>query len=162
MEIRETDLPGIGKKYSIRLREGRDLVLVIYNTGKREIYLMEEEEEASCVFSLTEEEAKELGFLVAGAVYQPIKAEKMELILKEVVMEWVKVESGSNLINKTIAELQIRRTTGVSVIAIDRKGKIIPSPDPYKERIELGDTLIVVGTRPQINHFLELCGRCST
>ncbi|RME12082.1 MAG: potassium transporter TrkA, partial [Aquificota bacterium] len=33
---------------------------------------------------------------------------------------------------------------------------------PYKERIELGDILIVVGTRPQINHLLELCGRCST
>ncbi len=161
MELRETDLPGIGKKYSISLREGRELVLVIYNTGKREIYLMEEEE-TSCVFDLTEEEARELGFLLAGALYQPIKADKMELILKEVVMEWVKVESGSNFINKTIAELQIRRTTGVSVIAIERKGKIIPSPDPYKERIELGDVLIVVGTRMQINHFLELCGRCST
>ncbi len=161
MELRETDLPGIGKKYSISLREGRELVLVIYNTGKREIYLMEEEE-TSCVFDLTEEEARELGFLLAGALYQPIKTDKMELILKEVVMEWVKVESGSNFINKTIAELQIRRTTGVSVIAIERKGKIIPSPDPYRERIELGDVLIVVGTRMQINHFLELCGRCST
>ncbi|MFN3870690.1 MAG: cation:proton antiporter regulatory subunit [Aquificaceae bacterium] len=161
MEIRETDLPGIGKKYSFRLREGRDLVLVIYHTGRREIYLMEEDE-PSCVFDLTEEEAKELGFLLAGALYQPIKTEKMELVLKEVVMEWVRVEVGSNFINKTIAELQIRRTTGVSVIAIDRKGSIIPSPDPYKEKIELGDILIVVGTRPQINHFLELCGRCST
>ncbi len=161
MDIKETDLPGIGKKYSISLREGRELVLVIYNTGKREIYLMEEEE-TSCVFDLTEEEAKELGFLLAGALYQPIKVDKMELILKEVVMEWVKIEVGSNFINKTIAELQIRRTTGVSVIAIDRRGKIIPSPDPYKERIELGDVLIVVGTRMQINHFLELCGRCST
>ena len=161
MEIREVDLPGIGKKYSIRLKEGRDLVLVIYNTGRREIYLMQDEE-TSCVFDLTEEEAKDLGFLLAGAVYQPIKAEKMELILKEVVMEWVKVEVGSNLANKTIAELQIRRVTGVSVIAIDRKGRIIPSPDPYKERIEVGDILIVVGTRQQINKFLELCGRCST
>ncbi len=160
MEIRETDLPGIGKKYSMRLKEGRDLVLVIYHTGKREIYLLEDEE-ALCVFDLTEEEAKELGFLLAGALYQPVKTEKMELILKEVVMEWVKIETGSNFINKTIAELQIRRTTGVSVIAIDRKGKIIPSPDPHKEKIELGDILIVVGTRPQINHFLELCGRCS-
>jgi TrkA domain protein len=143
------------------LREGRDLVLVIYNTGRREIYLMEDEE-TSCVFDLTEEEAKELGFLLAGAVYQPMKAEKMELILKEVVMEWVKVETGSNFIGKTIAELQIRRTTGVSVIAIDRKGRIIPSPDPYRERIEAGDILIVVGTRQQLNHLLELCGRCST
>ncbi len=161
MDIRETDLPGIGKKYSISLRDGRELVLVIYNTGKREIYLMEEEE-TLCVFDLTEEEAKELGFLLAGALYQPIKTDKMELILKEVVMEWVKIETGSNFINKTIAELQIRRTTGVSVIAIDRKGRIIPSPDPYREKIELGDILIVVGTRPQINHFMELCGRCST
>ncbi|MFN7065221.1 MAG: cation:proton antiporter regulatory subunit [Aquificaceae bacterium] len=161
MEIRETDLPGIGKKYSLRLRKGRDLVLVIYNTGKREIYLMEDEE-PSCVFDLTEEEAKELGFLLAGALYQPIRTEKMELVLKEVIMEWVRVETGSNFISKTIAELQIRRTTGVSVIAIDRKGEIIPSPDPYKERIELGDILIVVGTRSQINHFLQLCGRCST
>ncbi|MCX8076040.1 MAG: cation:proton antiporter regulatory subunit [Aquificaceae bacterium] len=161
MEIREVDLPGIGKKYSIRLKEGRDLVLVIYNTGRREIYLMQDEE-TSCVFDLTEEEAKDLGFLLAGVMYQPIKAEKMELILKEVVMEWVKVEVGSNLANKTIAELQIRRVTGVSVIAIDRKERIIPSPDPYKEKIEVGDILIVVGTRQQINKFLELCGRCST
>ncbi|MCS7263065.1 MAG: cation:proton antiporter regulatory subunit [Aquificaceae bacterium] len=161
MQIREADLPGIGKKYSMKLREGRELVLVIYNSGKREIYLMEEEE-AVCVFDLTEEEAKELGFLMAGALYQPVRAEKMELILKEVVMEWVKVEQGSNFVDKTIAELQIRRITGVSVIAIDRKGRIIPSPDPYKERIEAGDVLIVVGTRPQISHFLELCGRCST
>ncbi|MCS7170775.1 MAG: cation:proton antiporter regulatory subunit [Aquificaceae bacterium] len=161
MEIRETDLPGIGKKYSMGLKEGRELVLVIYNTGRREIYLMEDEE-AAYVFDLTEEEAKELGFLLAGAMYQPVKSEKMELILKEVVMEWVKVEVGSNFVNKTIADLQIRRTTGVSVIAIDRKGKIIPSPDPYKEKIELGDILIVVGTRQQISHFLELCGRCST
>lgn len=93
MDIRETDLPGIGKKYSMSLKEGRELVLVIYNTGKREIYIMEDEE-TSCIFDLTEEEAKELGFLLAGALYQPIKTDKMELILKEVVMEWVKIEPG--------------------------------------------------------------------
>ncbi|MEN3039879.1 MAG: TrkA C-terminal domain-containing protein, partial [Candidatus Kryptonium sp.] len=133
----------------------------IYNTGRREIYLMEDEE-AICVFDLTEEEARELGFLITGAVFQPVKSEKMEIILREVVMEWVKVEMGSNFSGKTIAELQIRRTTGASVIAIDRMGKIIPSPDPYKEKIEPGDILIVVGTRPQIKHLLELCGRCST
>lgn len=161
MQFRETELPGVGKKYSISLKEGKELVLIIYNTGRREIYIMEDEE-AVCLFELTEEEAKELGFLLAGAFYQPIKAEKMELVLKEVVMEWVKVEAGSNLVGKTIADMQIRSATGVSIIAIDRKGKIIPSPDPYKEKIEVGDTLIVVGTRQQINKFLELCGRCST
>ena len=161
MKIRETDLPGIGKKYGILLKSGKELVIIIHNTGRREIYLMEDEE-PSCFIELTDEESKELGFLIAGATYQPIATEKMEMILQQVVMEWVKVEHGSNFINKTIAELRIRSNTGVSIIAIERGGKVIPSPDPYKEKIQVGDTLIAVGTRPQIKAFLELCGRCST
>ncbi|ADC88696.1 TrkA-C domain protein [Thermocrinis albus DSM 14484] len=161
MKIRETDLPGIGKKYAVTLKEGRDLVIIIYNTGRREIYLMEDEE-AVCVVELTDEEAKELGFLIAGAVYQPVSSEKMEIFLRQMVMEWVKVEKGSSLVGKSIAQLQIRKRTGVSVVAIDRGGSMIPSPDPYNEVIKEGDVLIVVGTRQQINSFMELCGRCST
>ena len=61
MKIRETDLPGIGKKYVVLLKSGKELVIIIYNTGRREIYLMEDEE-PSCVIELTDEEAKELGF----------------------------------------------------------------------------------------------------
>jgi len=161
MRIRETDLPGIGKKYGVILKSGKELVIIIHNTGKREIYLMEDEE-PRCVIELTDEEAKELGFLVAGATYQPVATEKMEIVLQQVVMEWVKVQQNSNFVNKTIAELEIRRKTGVSIIAIEREGKVIPSPDPYKEQIRAGDTLIAVGTRQQMKAFLDLCGGCST
>ncbi len=161
MELKETDLPGIGKKYSVKLKSGKTLVIVIYNTGKREIYLMEDED-VVCYFELTDDESKELGFLIAGALYQPIKGDRMELILKEVVMEWVKVEKESNFVDKTIAELQIRKLTGASVIAIVRNENIIPSPDPYKEKILPQDTLVVVGTRQQINKLLSICGGCST
>lgn len=161
MRIRETDLPGIGKKYVVLLKSGKELVIIIHNTGRREIYIMEDEE-PSCVIELTDEEAKELGFLVAGATYQPVATEKMEIVLQQVVMEWVKVHQNSNFVNKTIAELEIRRKTGVSVIAIERGGKVIPSPDPYKEHIRAGDTLIAVGTRQQMKAFLDLCGGCST
>ncbi len=161
MKIKETDLPGIGKKYGVLLKSGKELVIIIHNTGRREVYLMEDEE-PSCFIELTDEEAKELGFLLAGATYQPVATEKMEMILQQVVMEWVKVQESSNFVNKTIAELEIRRKTGVSIIAIEREGKVIPSPDPYKEQIKAGDTLIAVGTRQQIRTFLDLCGGCST
>ncbi|WP_029552147.1 cation:proton antiporter regulatory subunit [Thermocrinis jamiesonii] len=161
MKIKETDLPGIGKKYGVLLKSGKELVIIIHNTGRREIYLMKDEE-PSCFIELTDEEARDLGFLLAGATYQPVSSEKMEMILQQVVMEWVKVEEGSNFAGKTIAQLEIRRKTGVSIIAIERGGKVIPSPDPYTEKIEVGDTLISVGTRQQIKSFLELCGRCST
>ncbi|MCI4458263.1 MAG: cation:proton antiporter regulatory subunit [Thermocrinis sp.] len=161
MRIRETDLPGIGKKYVVLLKNGKELVIIIYNTGRREIYLMEGED-PSCFIELTDEEARELGFLVTGATYQSVATEKMEIILQQVVMEWVKVHQNSNFINKTIAELEIRKKTGVSIIAIERGGQVIPSPDPYKEHIRAGDTLIAVGTRQQMKAFLDLCGDCST
>ena len=163
MRIKETELPGVGKKYVIELEEGGELTLIIHNTGRRELYLIEEEdEEPSCVFSLTEEEARELGFLLAGTTYQTVGTGKMEMLLKEIVMEWVKVGENSQFVGKTIAELEIRRKTGVSVIAIIRDGAVIPSPDPYKEKILAGDTLIVVGTREQLLKFLDMCGDCRT
>lgn len=163
MRIKETELPGVGKKYVIELEEGGELTLIIHNTGRRELYLIEEEdEEPSCVFSLTEEEARELGLLLAGTTYQTVGTGRMEMLLKEIVMEWVKVGENSQFIGKTIAELEIRRKTGVSVIAIIRDGTIIPSPDPYKEKILSGDTLIVAGTREQLLRFLDMCGDCRT
>jgi TrkA domain protein len=161
MRYSEVDLPGFGKRFSIKLKSGQELILIIHSTGKREIYLMQGEE-ASCVIELTQDEAKELGFLLAGAKYEAVSTERMEALSKELVIEWVKVEEGSKFIDKTIAELEIRRKTGVSVVAIDRQGKLIPTPDPYKEKILPGDILVVIGTRQQLKSFLELCGKCST
>lgn len=157
-KIAETDLPGIGKKYTLDLGDRGSLVVVILNTGKRELYLMSRErDDETCSFSieLSEDESKDLGLILAGALYETVKPEKIELVLKEVVMEWVKVERNSELANKTIAELQIRKKTGVSVIAVDRGGKIIPSPDPYTEKIIEGDKLIIVGTRNQLKIFRD-------
>lgn len=163
MHFRETDLPGVGKRYTLELEDGGELTLIIHNTGRREIYIIEdEEEEPTCVISLTEDEAKELGFLLAGTTYQPVAPEKMELIMKEMVMEWVKVGGESNLINKTIAEAQIRKKTGASIVAIIRDGDMLVNPDPNDTRIVSGDILVVAGTRKQIKNFLEYCGDCST
>ncbi len=162
MKFREADLPGVGKKYTVELENGDELTLVIHNTGRRELYIMEEDdEEPICVITLTEDEAKDLGFLLAGTTYQTVATGKMELIMKEMVMEWVKVGSGSAIAGKTIAQAEIRKRTGASVIAIIRGEDMIASPDPNTE-IKGGDTLVVVGTRTHINNFLELCGDCST
>jgi TrkA domain protein len=162
MRFREADLPGVGKKYTVELEDGEELTLVIHNTGRRELYIMEEdEEEPVCVITLTEDEARDLGFLLAGTTYQTVATGKMELIMKEMVMEWVKVGRNSNIADRSIAQAQIRKKTGASVIAIIRGEDMIASPDPSTE-IKVGDTLVVVGTRQHIKNFLDLCGDCST
>ncbi len=163
MQFRETDLPGVGKRYTLELEDGGELTLIIHNTGRRELYIIEEdEEEPTCVISLTEDEAKELGFLLAGTTYQPVAPERMELIMKEMVMEWVKVGERSDLVNRTIAEAQIRKKTGASIVAIIRGEDMLVNPDPNTTRIMPGDILVVAGTRQQIKNFLEYCGDCST
>lgn len=156
-KVIETELPGIGRKYTLKLEKNGRLIVIILNSGRREIYFMSNDESEACSFSLelSEEEAKELGFILAGALYEPIKSEKIDVILKEVVMEWIKVEKNSELADRTISQLQIRKRTGVSIIAIDREGKIIPSPDPYTEKLMEGDKLIAVGTRQQLKSFRE-------
>jgi TrkA domain protein len=117
----------------------------------------EKEEEPTCIIQLTEDEAKEVAFLLAGTMYQTAPADKLEFLTREVVMEWLKVQENSKLSGRTIADNQIRRKTGVSVIAIIRNNRIIPSPDPT-QKIEAGDTIVVVGTREQIKNFIELFG----
>jgi len=162
MHFRETDLPGVGKRYTIELEGGGELTLIIHNTGRRELYIIEEEEEEpTCVISLTEDEAKELGFLLAGTVYQPVAPEKMELIMKEMVMEWVKVGEASPLVNRTIAESQIRKRTGASIVAIIRGQDMLVNPDPADTKILSRDVLVVAGTRQQLKNFMEYCGDCS-
>ena len=163
MQFRETDLPGVGKRYTLELEDGGELTLIIHNTGRRELYIIEEdEEEPTCVISLTEDEAKELGFLLAGTTYQPVAPERMELIMKEMVMEWVKVGERSELVDKTIAQAQIRKKTGASIVAIIRGEDMLVNPDPNTTSIKPGDILVVAGIRQQIKNFLEYCGDCST
>ncbi|MEO0139837.1 MAG: cation:proton antiporter regulatory subunit [candidate division WOR-3 bacterium] len=162
MKVRETDLPGVGKRYTLELQSGWEITLIIHNTGRREIYIIEpEEEEPKCVLSLTEDEAKDLGFLLAGTTYQSVSPERMEFIMKEMVMEWVKVGKNSNLVNKTLVNAQIRERTGTSILAILRGKDMIVNPDPHKTVIKEGDILVVVGTREQINNFLKYCGDCT-
>ncbi len=38
MEVREVDLPGVGKKFAVRTNDQERLTIIIHNTGHREIY----------------------------------------------------------------------------------------------------------------------------
>ncbi len=159
--IREAELPGVGKKFTFPIKKDHDLIVVIYHSGKREIYAVEGDSEPVCVAELTDDQAKELGFVLAGAPYQPLPSEKIELIMREMIMEWIGISGDSPFVGKTIAQLDVRKRTGASIIALVRGTHIVPSPDPHREIIQKGDVMVVVGTRQHINNLLSLCGRCT-
>ncbi len=156
MFVKEGELPGIGKKYTIKTEKGDLLVVVIHYTGKREIYYFEEEEEEpTAVIELTDEEARTLGTILVGALFQPTSdEEKIGFLMKHLVFEWVKVPKNSFLVNKTIKDLEIRKKWGVIVVAVIRDENVIVSPSPLF-KIEEVDTLVVVGNLESVKKFLK-------
>ncbi len=158
MKVRETNLPGIGKKFSVTLHTQDELVILVHITGERELFLFQKGMEEPCVaITLSDSEAREVALILGGAAYEPTPLHQAELVLKGLVLEWLTVEENSCLANHTIAELQIRKRTGVSIIVIKRGEQIIPNPDP-NERMLVGDLLLLVGTGEQVHRFQSTFG----
>ena len=156
--FKQTELPGIGKRFSIKLSSGQIVSIIIHHSGKREIYVLDEDGDVECTVTLTDQEAREMGMVLAGAFYQPVTGDKMELILKQLVMEWVELPPDSELVGKTLAEADVRKRTGVIVLGVVRNDEMIPAPDPKNFRFQPGDILIVVGNREQVENFIETFG----
>jgi TrkA domain protein len=154
MDIKEIDLPGVGKKFVVHTNAGERLTLIIHNTGHREIYNFKRGEDFPFyALRLDDDEARKFSALLGGAYFQPTVAGSVDMILEQMSIEWLKVEAQSKLAGKTIAELGVRKKTGASIIAILRDGVAVPNPQA-DTRLEAGDTLVVVGSREQVSAFL--------
>ena len=157
MDVREHDLPGVGKKYAIKTTEGDRMTVIIHNTGHREIYHFKKGEDYPFhAIRLQDPEARKLGAILGGAYFQPPVAESMDMILEQLSIEWIKVDEDSPMAGQTLEGAAIRQQTGASVMAVLRDGKAHPNPQP-SERIEAGDTLMVIGNREQVARFAGIC-----
>lgn len=156
MQVKEHDLPGVGKKFALTTNEGERMTVIIHNTGHREVYTFRGDEEFPvCAVRLEDAEARMLGAILGGAYFQPAVAESMDMVLGQLSVEWFRVHPASPLAGRTIQDTAIRKRTGASVIAIIRGGRSLPNPAP-NDAIEADDTLLVVGDRQQVQRFRQL------
>lgn len=165
--IREADLPGIGKKYQVETAQGENLVIIIHDDGKRELYHFDEEmDEPLSSVTLTDQEARQVGAIIEGAFYQPQALEKSEVLLEGLAIEWIKIMPGSPIIDKTIGELELRKKHAVSIIAViteddihcANETKINPGPDFM---FKVKQKIIAVGRRAHVDKFeKKVKGEC--
>lgn len=152
----ERILPGVGTKYSFVSDRGELVVAVVHEEGRREVHHFEREEADGKrdVLLLTELEADRLGSVLAGAFCRPSLSEKMEMALEGVHIEWIEIASDSTLIGRSIGELEIRRRTGVSVVAVIREEEPLVNPGPELQFVA-EDIVVVVGKAESFAAFQE-------
>ncbi|HRZ27898.1 MAG TPA: cation:proton antiporter [Spirochaetota bacterium] len=81
--------------------------------------------------------------------------EQLKSVSALLEMVWVRIEPGSRAQGKTVGELKIRTTTGISVVGVSREDAFFPNPD-VDFRFEADDYVAIIGRSHQRDLFKEM------
>jgi TrkA domain protein len=158
MEIQETALPGVGLRQEFTTSAVRQLGVVSYRTGRRELLLYDPDDPDACreVIRLIPEEADALADLLGVARLGGRLAE-LQQQLAGLAISWLTIRDGSPYARGTIADTQARSRTGVSIVAVLREQTAFPAPTP-DFGFQPGDTAVVIGTPEGVKALAGLLG----
>ncbi len=152
LQVRAQRLPGIGWRYSIPADRGRHVMVVVEDRGPRYLVLLDPRlDEALTTVRLPAEHASVLAALLTGARFALVPADEPAgpdaTDPLEVVVETVRVTSGSPAVGLTQDEAAPRLGAGAALLGVidDRTPELV---DPEGGRaIQEGDELVVAARR---------------
>jgi TrkA domain protein len=154
-DISRAPLPGIGERFDLRTDDGWTVAVVVHHTGRRDVYLVApREDDPRASVMLTDRQARSLGAILGGSYFQPAAIERVEEVVGGLLIDWLPVEEGAPGAGRTIAELEIRARTGMTIVAILRAGDALIAPGP-EETVQVGDMLVVAGKRADRAAFVR-------
>lgn len=145
-DVRETTLPGIGKKYEIDLNERRSLAVLIRSDGHRELFSRADpDDDFERVLELTDAQARTVGLFLVGAYYQPISADVPEETEAGEHIEWYSVTEASPIAGRTVEDVDMEGRSGATILGIERDEEVLSTVSDDVV-FEPGNRLIVVGS----------------
>lgn len=147
-EVEETRLPGVGIRYSFTASNGLRLSVLHHHSGRHELFVQDRDDPDAfrLVLELEDDDSRVLAELL-GASRVVREIDRLQQSVAGLSIEWLRIPGGTRAAGRTIGELGIRSSTGVTVVAAMREGEALPVPGP-EFRIEAGDVLVVMG-RPE-------------
>lgn len=145
-KFEETRLPGVGVRHDFVTDDGRHICVITRHSGRRElvVYSDDDPDAAGQVVGLSQPDSQALVELLGGSQVSTTLSQIQQHV-EGLAIDWLAIQDDWFAAGHTIADTQLRRRTGVSIVAILRDGETVPSPEP-SEGMRGGDTLVVVGT----------------
>ncbi len=142
--VEETELPGVGTRFSFETAAHRHVGVIRRHDGRREVFVAADDDPDTVAVSLSlqEGEAHVLADLLGGSELTR-EAVAMTQGVAGLAVDWVEI--ARHTAGRTIGDLQVRTRTGTSVVAVLRGEEAHPAPTP-EFRFSSGDVAVVVGT----------------
>lgn len=149
-EIEETPLPGVGVRYSFELDAGGRVSVLHHHSGRHEVFVddPDDPDAARQVLALTDDDSRILAELL-GTSRIVREIDRLQQSVAGLSIEWAGIPDDSPVAGRSIGDLDIRSTTGATVVAALRDGEALPAPGP-EFRLQAGDTLVVMGRRDDV------------
>lgn len=152
---RRVHIRGVGDQYDFIDESGQHLAVLSRYDGSCE---MQHPAGPPTGIQLSAATTRSLAAALGGHVAIPPELiERWHHVVGGLTFDWTRLESDSPLVGRSIEALQIRKQTGVTVVAILRGSVPLVAPDPA-ERLAAGDELVVVGQAGDVEHFVEWAG----
>ena len=151
-DVTEVALPGIGQRYDVPTVEGGTVTVVIHHSGRRDLYVLRGGDQPQAAVALTDSQARTLGAILGGAYFKPAVVEEIEAVIGGLLIDWVTLDENSPGTRRTIADLQVRSETKMTIAAILRDHETLVAPEP-SETLRAGDRLVVIGRQEDLPGF---------
>lgn len=153
-KIEKAQLPGVGVRHDFSTAAGNRIGVITHRTGRRELLIYDRADPDACshVLRLDEEDTRALAELL-GTSQVTEETTKLQS-LEGLTVDWLPVDASTACAGSTLDQPAIA-ATGVSIVAVVRDGRTIPSPPP-DFRLQAGDTAVAVGTPEGIQQAFAL------
>jgi TrkA domain protein len=144
--VSETPLPGLGVRFDFVTRAGTRLGVLQRQGGRIDLVVYDPADPDTVSESLTleEDDARTLAELL-GTSRVVEDLQRLRQRVEGLAIDWLPLGQGSPFAGRPLGDTAARSRTGVSIVAVLRGDEAIPAPGP-EQRLQAGDTLVVVGT----------------